>query len=118
MPKVKYKVARAQTNKAEVADYKRSRKTRRITASTIALDKMTSAELIDVFAAVKAIDKGISHAPTTSVKASLITRKYLYSSPFTRKRMLESISKTIVERNARENPATPEMIAKIKKTLE
>ena len=117
MPKVKYRIAKPKTNTTDVAARMCSRRIGRTTASMITLEKMTSAELIDVFSALKAIEKGISYSPTTSVNAFLITRKYRCSTPSIRKRMLERISRTIVERNVRENPATPEMIAKLKKTL-
>ena len=116
MPKVKYRMGKRRTNLNGVTTFTPSRRTGR-TPISIRLDEMTSAELIDVFAAIKAMEKGISHTPTTSVKASLITRKYRCSTPSARKIMLENISRTIVERNANENPATPEMIAKLKKTF-
>lgn len=116
MPKVKYKMGRRRTSLNSVATFTTSRRMGRM-ITPINLDGMTSAELIDLFTAVKAIEKGISHTPTTSVKASLITQKYRCSAPSARKRMLDNISRTIVERNASENPATPEMIAKLKKTL-
>jgi len=95
----------------------RSRRGGRITASKIILGKMTSSELIDTFTTLKAIDKGISHSPVKSVKASLITKEYIRSTPFERKKMLEGISRTIVKRNANENPVTQEMISKLRKTL-
>lgn len=79
----------------------------------INLGTMTSAELLDVFTAISAIEKGVSHSPTSSAKVSFMTRRYRHSRAATRNQMKHTISREIVERNKIENPATPEMIAKI-----
>ncbi len=115
MAKTKYAVRKHRTSSSR-ADITLKR---RMNRSTIPVDlrTMTSAELLDVFTAVSAIEKGIPHTPTSSAKVSFMTRRYRYSTADTRKRMMHTISRAIVERNASENPPTPEMIAKIKKTF-
>ena len=116
MPRIKNTVRKCRVKTGSATPSTISQKSNRSNA-LISLDRMSSAELIDVFSAATAIEKGITYVPVSSAKVSSMTRKYRSSTPAARKRMLQSISRTIVERNASENPATPEMIAKLKKTF-
>lgn len=111
-PKIKHINPKKRRNRNNSTDHTPSRRKNRMT-NLMSFDSMTSAELIDVFSAVTAIEKGISPPATTSKKVTSVTLEYKNSIPAKRKRMLHLISSAIVEQNKKENPATPEMIEKI-----
>ena len=125
MPKTKYTIKQNRSIPHSPAGVSHTRRatdigvphTRRTTDISFRLNRMTSDELIDVFSAITAIEKGIRYVPTSSNNVTIITQRYRYSPPSTRKRMLQNISKIIVQKNTSENPATPEMMAKLKKNF-
>lgn len=86
-------------------------------AKIVDFENFSSDDLLDAFSAITAIEKGTLHPSLTSKKVSYVAQRYRHSMPATRKQMLSKISRTIVERNSNENPATPEAIAKMKKTF-
>lgn len=113
MPRVNKKIKGVRLHKSAIA----TATPRRIenSAGSIDLCTMTSSELLDAFSAVQAIDKGVAYVPTASGKVIKLTKKYRGSAPIIRKEMRRTICRAIVEKNARENPVTPEMTEKIKK---
>lgn len=116
MQKTKYKVRKRCTHIRGIAMRMPYQRTTRIKA-IIDLTNMSYDELIDTFSAITAINNGTSNSPITSQKVSLIVQRYRRSEPATKKLMLKYLSNKIVKQNEKENPLTPEVIEKIKKTF-
>ena len=117
MKKTIYKIKKNGVHTQHFAALKHSYKIKHSPMVT-QLDRMTSSELIAVFSKVKAIDKGFAYVESIDDNISRFVKYYCSCRPQARKWVRKSISKTIVERNASENPVTPEMLNILRKTFQ
>lgn len=116
MKKLKYKAGHHYTHLGSVAVHIASQKAipNRI---KIDLNNMSSDELIDVFAAVTAINNGISNSSIDNQKVSSIAKIYRQSRPTERKFIVEHLSREIVKQNEEENPLSDKAMKEIKKVF-